>query len=167
MGNILQALTTSDADWLSTPYVRRNLVAFNNFLKVVHGTRDLSLLRSQCDLSVRDMAGSTICYYKRKALESCEALMHCIAPGQSNARLALIKSDNTLSIPSSKDSELTNRLVMLYEESDSWSTKKEILSLFAQDYTNSQLITMVPGLSKWHIDDVCKTHCSCWARKTT
>ena len=102
------------------------------------------------------MAGSTIRYYKRKALESCEAVMHCIAPGQSNALLALIKRDDTSPIPSSKDSELIKRLIMLYEESDSWSTKREILSLFAQDYTKPQLITMVLGLSKWRIDEARK-----------
>jgi hypothetical protein len=144
-----------DKDWISTPQVSRNLASLNNFLKVVHG-RDVSPLRSQCNLSVSDMAGSTIRYYKRKALESCEAIMHCIAPGQSNALLALIKRDDTSPIPSSKDSELIKRLIMLHEESDSWSTKREILSLFAQDYTKPQLITMVPGLSKWRIDEARK-----------
>ena len=107
-------------------------------------------------MSINDMAPSTTRYYKRKALETCEAVMHCIAPGQSDALLALVKGDDTSPIPSSKDSELINRLIMLYEESDSWSTKREILSLFAQDYTKSQLITMVPGLSKWCTDEARK-----------
>ncbi|CAB3977065.1 Hypothetical predicted protein [Paramuricea clavata] len=127
--NLASPDNIDDKDWISTPQVSRNLAALNDFLKVVHG-RDVSPLRSQCNLSVSDMAGSTIRYYKRKALESCEAVMHCIAPGQSNALLALIKRDDTSPIPSSKDSELIKRLIMLYEESDSWSTKREILSLF-------------------------------------
>ena len=45
---------------------------------------------------------------------------------------------------------------MFDEVSDSWSTKREILSLYAHDYTKPQLITMVPGLSKWRIDEACK-----------
>lgn len=142
-----------DKDWKSTPQVNKNISALNNFLRVVHG-RDLSPLRSQCSLSISDMAGSTIRYYKRKALESCETVLHCIAPGQSNALFDLMKKDCTSSsCSSSKDGELINRLVMLYEESTSWPTKREILSLFVQDYTKAQLMTIIPGLSKWRIDE--------------
>lgn len=145
-----------DKDWTSTPKVSKNLSTLNTFLRAVHG-RDVSPLRSQCSLSVSDMAGSTVRYYKRKALESCEAVLQCIAPGQSNALLDLIKKDDTQPpLSSSHDSELVNRLVILFEESSSWSTKREILSLFVQDYTKAQLMTMIPGLSKWRIDEARK-----------
>ena len=53
-----------------------------------------------------------------------------------------MKGGDTSPIPSSKGSELINRLIMLYEESDSWSTKGEINSL-----------TVCPGLYKISVDN--------------
>lgn len=125
----------------------------------MHG-RDLSPVRSQCNLSVNDMAGSTLRYYKKEALQSCEAVLHCIAPNQSNELFELIKKgekDDAPQISNSTDNKsVVNRLVTLYEETTSWSTKREILSLFVHDYTKDQLTTLIPGLKKGCIDEARK-----------
>ena len=43
-------------------------------------------------------------------------------------------------------------LIKAYNQADSWQTKRQILSLFANDFTQSELQDIVPGLSKWRID---------------
>ncbi len=39
-----------------------------------------------------------------------------------------------------------------YINHGSWQTKRLILSLFANDFSRTELQSMIPGLSKWRID---------------
>ena len=39
-----------------------------------------------------------------------------------------------------------------YEQAGHWQTKRQILSLFADDFSRAEHQEMIPGLSKWHID---------------
>ena len=48
------------------------------------------------------------------------------------------------------------RLITLYKEANSWTTKREILSLFVNDYTKACLQHMVLGLSICAIDEARK-----------
>ena len=43
-------------------------------------------------------------------------------------------------------------LVKAHNEAPSWQTKRQILSLFANDFSRSELQKLIPGLSKWRID---------------
>ena len=54
------------------------------------------------------------------------------------------------------EQKILQKRFILYDESDSWFTKQEILSIFVQDYSKSQLKEMIPGLSKWRIDQARK-----------
>ena len=49
-------------------------------------------------------------------------------------------------------SGLVGVLVKVYEQADHWQTKRQILSLFADDFSRAELQEMIPGLSKWRID---------------
>ncbi|CAH3192358.1 unnamed protein product, partial [Porites evermanni] len=43
-----------------------------------------------------------------------------------------------------------------YEEAANWYTRQRILSLFVNDYSKSELLALIPGLSKWRIDEARK-----------
>ena len=49
-------------------------------------------------------------------------------------------------------SGLVDSLVKAYEQSSHWQTKRQILSLFADDFSRAELQEMIPGISKWRID---------------
>ena len=49
-------------------------------------------------------------------------------------------------------SELIDALIEAHNEAESWRTKRQILSLFANDFSRTELQSMIPSLSKWRID---------------
>lgn len=51
---------------------------------------------------------------------------------------------------------LVIRLMILYEEAAYWYTRQQILSLFVTDYSKTELLALIPGLSKWRIDEARK-----------
>ena len=53
-------------------------------------------------------------------------------------------------------SGLVGSLIQAYEQADHWRTKRQILSLFADDFSRAELEEMIPGLSKWRIDQACQ-----------
>ncbi len=140
---------------MATPTVKSNLAHLNEFLERV-SHRDVSPVRAQCHLSICNLAKPTARYYKRKSLESCKVVLECIAPGQSDALFQLMNSGETVVKKSPSEGELVKRLITLYEESTSSATKKEILSLFVNDYSKSQMTEMIPGLTKYRIDEARK-----------
>lgn len=149
--------TPGGQEWMPTPRIKGNLSSLNTFITRVRG-RDVSPVRGQLHIPVSDVAPSTSRYYKRKSRQACEVVLDCIAPGQSQALFQLMTSDK---IPDDCVSSLTGqnilqKLLILYEESNSWFTKQEILSIFVQDYSKSQLKEMIPGLTKWRIDQARK-----------
>ena len=50
---------------------------------------------------------------------------------------------------------LVARMVILYEAAN-WYTRQQILSLFMTDYSKTELLTLILGLSKWRIDEARK-----------
>ena len=50
------------------------------------------------------------------------------------------------------NSGLVDVLVKAYEQAGHWQTKRQILSLFADDFSRAELQEMISGLSKWRID---------------
>ena len=41
----------------------------------------------------------------------------------------------------------------MYEEANSWFTKRQILSVFVNDYSKAQFQLLIPGVSIWAIDE--------------
>ena len=67
-----------------------------------------------------------------------------------NARIRLQAAEGIV------EDTLVARLVILYEEAANWYTRQQILSLFVNDYSKSELLALIPGLSKWRIDEARK-----------
>ena len=147
----------SEQEWMPTPQIKTNLLSLNQLIRRVRG-REISPVRSQLQLPVSEISPSTSRYYKRKSRQVCDAVLECIAPGQSQALFQLMSCDEfqNVSTPKPVGREIVTRLVSLYEETTSWLTKQEILSIFVQDYSKSQLKDMIPGLTKWRIDEARK-----------
>ena len=43
-------------------------------------------------------------------------------------------------------------LIKAYEQAGHWQTKRQILSLFSDDFSRPELQEIIPGLSKWRIE---------------
>ena len=43
-------------------------------------------------------------------------------------------------------------LIKAYDQAESWQTKRQILSLFVNDFSRRELQTLIPGLTKWRIE---------------
>ena len=146
-----------DEEWIPTPQIKTSLSSLNGFIRSI-SERDVSPVRGQLHLPVSKVSSITSRYYKRKSQEICRAVLDCIAPGQSQALFELMTSEKVqdIGIPKPIEGSLVQRLIILYEETNSWITKQEILSIFVQDYSKSQLKEMIPGLTKWRIDEARK-----------
>lgn len=53
------------------------------------------------------------------------------------------------------DGHCSCRYTFLPINAENWQTKRQILSLFVNDCTKTELPQMMPGLSKWRIDQAC------------
>ena len=90
------------------------------------------------------------------------AALSVISPGQeeelwkSIRREPLIESEEHTSSSKLKhfdiESDLIEVLVKAHNEAQTWQTKRQILSLFANDFSRTELQRIIPGLSKWRID---------------
>ena len=47
---------------------------------------------------------------------------------------------------------LIDVLIKAHDQAESWQTKRQILSIFANDFSRVELQNRIPGLSKWRID---------------
>ena len=97
-------------------------------------------------------------YYICKAKETIETSLSVITPGQEELVWKALQTEVLLG-PNRDNkgkrkhfdpsSGLVEILVKAYEQAGHWQTKQQILSLFADDFSRAE---MIPGLSKWHID---------------
>ena len=94
-------------------------------------------------------------YYIAKGTELIKESLAVLVPGQENELLneihAKVRLPTTVCRTPQQDTMVMS-LIAAYEEASGWQTKKQILSLFCNDFTKDELIVMVPGLSKWKID---------------
>ena len=120
----------------------------------------LSTLNSTWD----DISNTQQRYYLRKASEAITTALSVIFPEQENEIWDSLRQDSLLvenqSLEDSskrkyfyKNSAIIEVLVKAYDEAESWQTKRQILSLFANDFSRVELQQMIPGLSKWRIDE--------------
>ena len=84
----------------------------------------------------------------------------CLAPRQARVLLSQLIEDSERrekqNSAKNADSSELSRLIKLYEEANSWFIKRQILSVFVNDYTKARLQQLIPGLSIWAIDEARK-----------
>ena len=98
-------------------------------------------------------------YYRKKAVQVVDTMLDAIAPGNLSWLLQQVitrcQRGQTVSGASEEDS-LVSRLVTLYNEARSWYTQQQILSLFAGNYSKTELPQLMLGLTKFRIDEARK-----------
>ena len=94
-------------------------------------------------------------YFVRKAREVIETTLNCLAPGcEADLWFATMQS---LPVDQSKHSDVMESLAEAYNQAENRETRLQILSLFVNKFSKSQLQEIIPGLSKRQIDDA-RTH---------
>lgn len=153
----LTAIETSMESWQPTPQIQMKLYSLNNFLRQADGR--VSPVRSQLNTNVQSISSSTRRYYKRKGMQAVETTLDAIAPGQSKWLLQQVlesyshSADSDVNLP---EKTLLARLIILYNEARNWYTRQQILSVFVNDYSKTELLSFIPGLTKWRIDEARK-----------
>lgn len=105
------------------------------------------------------ISSSTQRYYRKKAEQAVEIVLNAIAPGNSSWLLqqVLSKHQRVQGVDAALEEDaIVARLVELYNDANSWSTRQQILSIFASDYSKTELLQLVPGLTKFRIDEARK-----------
>ena len=115
-------------------------------------------MRSQCQSDVLTMSSRTQRYYRKKAEQATEGVLESITPGNASWRYQQVLQQRTRlnAAEGIVEDTLVARLVILYEEAAYWYTRQQILSLFVADYSKTELLALIPGLSKWRIDEARK-----------
>ena len=143
--------------WQPLPQVQLQLHALNNFLRDADGR--LSSVRSQLSTNTDNVSSSTARHYRRKGAQVLETVFETIAPGQSKWLTQQVIEKychSTNSEVNTPEQTLLSRLIVLYNEASSWYTRQQILSVFVCDYSRTELLTYLQGLSKWRIDEARK-----------
>ena len=118
----------------------------------------VSPVRSQCQSDALSMSSRTQRYYRKKAGQAIESVLESIAPGNASWLYQEVMQRRTrlqAAVGIAEDTLLA-RLVILYEEAAYWYTRQQILSLFVINYSQTELLALIPGLSKWRIDEARK-----------
>ena len=121
-----------------------------------------SPILSTLNASWVDISATQQKYYLRKAKETIAASLSVINPRRENELWQSIRQESSMSDEqdgkSSKhksfdtNTGLIDVLIKAHNQAQSWQTKRQILSLFANDFIRAELQKLVPGLSKWRID---------------
>ena len=144
-------------EWCSTPCVKSGLKAVNEFIRSAPCARGrVDPVVRQLTIPWKEAAPSTQRYYRQKGKVSIEVALDCLAPGQAIELISeLMKHMEKKEKQNSVDTDVSeiSRLIKLYEEANSWFTKRQILSVFVNDYSKAQLQLLIPGVSIWAIDE--------------
>ena len=147
-------------EWEPTPMAKDSLGALNTFLRnSQRRPRSVSPIRSQLKMPLEEASVSTRCYYNRKARQVIETVLECIAPGQSLEFLNEVAENFAKNVDDSSyetQETLQRTLITLYNEAESWYTRRQILSLLVDQHSKSELQEMIPGLTVWRIDQARK-----------
>ena len=144
-------------EWCSTPCVKSGLKAVNEFIRSAPcACGRIDPVVRQLSIPWKEAAPSTQRYYRQKGKEIIEVALDCLAPGQAIELLSeLMKHMEKKEKQNSVDTDVSeiSRLIKLYEEANSWFTKRQILSVFVNDYSKAQLQLLIPEVSIWAIDE--------------
>ena len=118
----------------------------------------VSPVRSQCQSDVLTMSSRTQRYDRKKAEPAIGGVLESIAPSNASWLYQQVMQRRThfQAAEGIVEATLVGQLVILYEEAAYWYTTQQILSLFVTDYSKTELLALIPGLSKWRIDEARK-----------
>lgn len=100
-------------------------------------------------------------YYIRRATETVVPALSVITPSPEElvwealhleAHLDTNRDNQGKHKRLNPSSGLLDILVKAYQQAGHWQTKRQILFLFADDFSRADFHEMIPGLSKWRID---------------
>ena len=98
-------------------------------------------------------------YYKRKMKEVIQTALS-VVPGQEEQMWSCLWEERELADmdeePPAKrkriDTGLVQTLISAHNDAENWQTKRQILSLFVNDFSKTELQQMIPGLTNWRVD---------------
>lgn len=120
-----------------------------------------SPVMSTLNTSWDDVSDTQQRYYIRKAKETIATSLSVITPGQEELVWKALQTEALLNADRDNQgkrkrfdpsSGLVDILIKAYEQAGHWQTKRQILSLFADDFSRAELQEMIHGISKWRID---------------
>ena len=119
-----------------------------------------SPIASTLNTSWDDVSVTQQKYYQRKVKEVFQAALSVVVPGQEQQLWNCVREEtelgNVSGEPSAKrkrmDTGLVDTLISAHNDAENWQTKRQILSLFVNDFSKTELQQMIQGLSKWRID---------------
>ena len=132
---------------------RKRKVLRNAIVQISDGR--LSPIQCTSRLSWSELGERRQGYFVRKAREVIETTLNCLAPGcEADLWSATMQS---LPVDQSKQSDVMGNLAEAYNQAENRETRLQILSLFVNRFSKSQLQEIIPCLSKRQIDDA-RTH---------
>ena len=82
-------------------------------------------------------------------MQAVETVLEAIAPQQSTCLFNRVAERYSRGRDGNRpDNQLVGRLIKLYEEANSGYNRQKILSIFVCDHSKSELLTLIPGLTK-------------------
>ena len=96
------------------------------------------------------------------------AVLSVISPGQEEKLWHAVRKEATIGSAQESStrrksfdpsSPIIDSLVKAYEQATSWQTKRQILSIFANDFTRPELTNLISSLTKWKIDQARQHAC--------
>ena len=119
-----------------------------------------SPIASTLNTSWEDVSATQQQYYQRKVKEVIQVVLSVVVPGQEARMWSCLREDQQVrdvrNEPAAKrkrvDTGLVETLISAHNDAENWQTKRQILSLFVNDFSKADLQEMIPGLSKWRID---------------
>ena len=117
----------------------------NSFL----ASRDISPIRSSMATSWDTAADRTKRHYVRKAKQVVFATLEEIAPSSSQMLFNAIEASSRKGEADGMDTSLLEALVESYENSNHWSTRRQILSVIADKVSFSTLQKWIPDLTRY------------------
>ena len=86
----------------------------------------------------------------KKAEQAIESVLESIAPGNVSWLYQQVIQPRTRlqTAEGIVEATLVGGLVILYEEAAYWYTRQQILSLFVNDYSKTELLNLIPGLKR-------------------
>ena len=125
----------------------------------------VSPLKSTLNADWNDISTTQQKYSIGTAKQMFAATLSVISPGQEQQLWQSIRQDPFIMEKESTtgtrrkyfdiNSEPIYVLVKVHNEAPSWQMKGQILSLFANDFSHSELQKLIPCLSEWRIDQAC------------
>lgn len=108
-------------------------------------------IHSSLNTAFSDISERQRNYYVGKAKEIVKEISSVLSPGQEQQLWEKLKESFVIEGTCESNSAVqilypvVRNLVSAYEHATSWQTKRQILSLFANDYSKRQLTSMING----------------------